>query len=59
MTVHVSPHEEGWQVKTAKAKKAYRVTKTQKEAIKIGKTVAKNQKTSTTIHGRKGRFRAE
>lgn len=59
MAIHIAPHEEGWQVKTAKAKKAYRVTKTQKEAIQIGKTVAKNQKTTTTIQGRKGKFRAE
>ena len=59
MAVHVAPHEEGWQVKSAKAKKAYRVTKTQEEAIKIAKKVAKNKDTSTTIQGRHGKFRAE
>lgn len=59
MAVHVTPHEDGWQVKSAKSKKAYRVTKTQKEAIEIAKTVAKNKKTSTVIQGRKGKFRAE
>lgn len=57
MSVHVSPHKEGWQVKTAGAKKAYKVKDTQKEAIEVAKTVAKNQKTSTKIHNRKGQFR--
>lgn len=57
--VHVTPHEEGWQVKSAKAKKAYKVTRTQKEAIVVAKKVAKNKDTSVTVHGRGGKFRAE
>lgn len=59
MAVHITPHEKGWQVKSEKAKKAYKVTKTQEEAIKVGKTVAKNQKTKIAIHGRGGKFRSE
>ena len=57
MAVHITPHKEGWQVKSSKAKKAYRVVDTQKEAIGIGKTVAKNQKSDVKIHNRKGKFR--
>ena len=57
MAVHVTPHKEGWQVKSTGAKKAYKVKSTQKEAIKTAKTVAKNQKTNTKIHNRKGQFR--
>jgi len=58
MAVHVTPHENGWQVITGNAKKAYRVVPTQAEAIEIAKSVAKNQQTDTKIHGRNGRIRA-
>lgn len=58
MAVHVTPHKEGWQVKTGGKTKAYRVVDTQSEAVDIAKTVAKNQKTDTKIHGRNGRIRA-
>ena len=57
MSIHITPHDEGWQVKSSGAKKAYKVKRTQKEAIEVGKTVAKNQKTDTKIHNRKGQFR--
>ncbi len=57
MAIHVTPHKEGWQVKTGGAKKAYRVTDTQQEAIEIATTVAKNQNSDTKIHGRNGRIR--
>ena len=43
MSIHITPHDEGWQVKSSGAKKAYKVKRTQKEAIEVGKTVAKNQ----------------
>ena len=56
MAVHVTPHNNGWQVKSGGASKAYRVVSTQKEAIGIAKTVAKNQCTDTKIHGRDGRI---
>lgn len=58
MAVHVTPHKNGWQVKSGGSDKAYRVVSTQKEAMEIAKTVAKNQKTDTKIHGRNGRIRA-
>lgn len=57
MTVHITPHKEGWQVKTGGKKKAYRVVDTQKKAIDIGRTVAKNNKSDTKIHNKKGRIR--
>lgn len=57
MAVHVTPHKNGWQVKSAGKTKAYRVVKTQEEAINIAKSVAKNQEKDTRIHGRKGKIR--
>jgi len=58
MAVHVTPHQNGWQVKSGGKTKAYRVVPTQKQAINIAKSVAKNQKTDTKIHGENGRIRA-
>lgn len=58
MAVHVTPHKNGWQVKTGGTTKAHRVVDTQKKAIDIAKTIAKNQQTDTKIHGRDGRIRA-
>ena len=58
MAVHVTPHKNGWQVKSGGAKRAHRVVSTQGQAIEIAKTVAKNQQTDTKIHGRNGRIRA-
>jgi len=57
MAVHVTPHRTGWQVKSSGASKAHRVVSTQKQAIEIATTVAKNQQTDTKIHGRDGRIR--
>ena len=58
MAVHVTPHKNGWQVKTGGVTKAHRVVDTQEKAIDIAKIVAKNQQTDTKIHGRDGRIRA-
>lgn len=58
MAVHVTPHKNGWQVKTGGSTKAHRVVSTQKQAIDVAKIVAKNQQTDTKIHGRDGRIRA-
>ena len=58
MAVHVTPHKNGWQVKTGGTTKAHRVVDTQKKAMDIAKTVAKNQQIDTKIHGRDGRIRA-
>lgn len=57
MSVHITPHEKGWQVITGGKSKAYRVVRTQVEAIEIGRVVAKNQKTDIKIHRRNGQVR--
>ncbi len=54
---HVVPHKGGWAVKGEGNTKATKVVKTQKEAIEIGKTIAKNQKAENIIHGKNGRIR--
>mgnify|MGYP003301440863 CR=1 FL=1 len=41
MSIHITPHKNGWQVKTGGKEKAYRVVETQEEAIVIAKKVAK------------------
>ncbi|TBX68728.1 DUF2188 domain-containing protein [Flavobacterium silvisoli] len=53
----VVKHPNGWAVKGAGNEKATRVTSTQKEAINVGKTIAKNQGTELTIQGMDGKFR--
>lgn len=58
MSIHITPHKNGWQVKTGGADKAYRVVSTQKEAIGIAKQVAKNQNTNYIVHGKNGRIRS-
>ena len=55
--VHVVPNGDKWAVKSDGAKKAYKITDTQKEAIEIGKSVAKNRESELLIHGAKGRIR--
>ncbi len=55
--VHVTPKGEEWAVKTANSGKAYRVVDTQKEAINIGREVAKNNSSELLIHGKNGRIR--
>ena len=55
---HDVPHPNGWAVKGANNSKATRVTKTQKEAIKISENIARNQKSDTKIHGQNGKIRA-
>lgn len=58
MAVHVTPHKNGWQIKTGGTTKGHRIVDTQKKAIDIAKIVARNQQTDTKIHGRDGRIRA-
>lgn len=57
--VHVvkSKDGDGWSVKTENSQKSYRNVDTQKEAIKIGKTVAKNNSSELLIHGNDGKIR--
>ena len=57
---HVTHRPDGhWQVKGAGNKKATIITTTQKEAIKIATSIAKNQKSELVIHGVNGRIRAK
>ena len=53
----VVKHPDGWAVKGAGNEKATKVTSTQKEAIAVGKVIAKNHGSELTIQGRDGRFR--
>ena len=57
MSIHVTPRKDGWQVKRKGTTKAHRVVETQKEAIEIARTVAKNQDSDIKIHGKNGRIR--
>lgn len=55
---HVVKHPNGWAVKSAGSSRATKVTKTQKEAIEIAESIARNQQSDTKIHGRDGKIRA-
>lgn len=55
---HVTPHQSGgWQVKGAGNSKATVVTRTQSEAIQIGKAIAKAQGSELLIHNKQGQIR--
>jgi uncharacterized protein YdaT len=54
---HVVKRDNGWAVKGAGNEKATKVVPTQKEAIEIGKQIAKNQQSELVIHSRDGKFR--
>jgi len=56
--VFVSPHPEGgWQVKKAGATKAYRRFRTQKDAVKLGRAMAKKASSELVIQNTKGQIR--
>lgn len=54
---HVTPKGNQWQVKGAGNSKATRIVPTQKEAISIARSIAKNQHSELVIHGKNGRIR--
>lgn len=55
---HVTPHRNGgWQVKGEGNSKTTKITKTQSEAIRIPKGIAKNNKSELLIHNTGGRIR--
>ena len=57
---HVTKHPSGgWQVKGAGNTKATVRTATQKDAVKIARGIAINQKSELSIHGTDGRIRAK
>lgn len=55
--VHVVPKNKQWAVKTEKSSMAVKLTKTQKEAIEIGKDLAKKNESELLIHGKDGKIR--
>lgn len=55
---HVTPHPNGgWQVKGANNSRATVRTGTQKQAINIAKTIAKNNHSEVVIHNKQGVIR--
>jgi len=54
---HVVPRNGGWAVRKAGSERVTRHFKTQKEAIKEARKIAKNQSTELYIHGRNGKIR--
>lgn len=55
--VFISPNGDRWSVQTVGSEKPYRVAETQKEAIRIGRDLAINNKSELIIQGRDGRIR--
>lgn len=56
--IHVTNHTQGgYQVKSTGSSKAYRRTETQREAIEIGRELARNQHSELVIYGRDGKIR--
>ncbi len=54
---HVTPHNNGWQVKGAGNQKATNVYETQTKAIERAREIAINQKAEVVIHGKNGQIR--
>ena len=55
---HITPHKGGgWQVKGAGNHKATLVTRTQSEAIQLGKSIAKAQGSELFVHNKQGQIR--
>jgi uncharacterized protein YdaT len=55
--VHVVPRQDKWAVETDNAERAVKITKTQQEAIEIGKQIAQNNNSELLIHGKDGKIR--
>lgn len=54
---HIIPHSSGgWQVKGAGNEKATKITDTQKEAIEVAKSIAKNNSSEVVIHRPNGQI---
>lgn len=54
---HVIPTKEGWALRATGSGKVTKRFETQKEAIRFGRRVARNQKSELVIHGADGRIR--
>jgi hypothetical protein len=55
--VHVTPREDGWAVKREGAQRATTVVRTQAEAARIARDIARNEQGETLIHGRNNLIR--
>lgn len=55
--VHVTPHEDGWQVRREGADRASSVHGTQAEAESAGRSTARREGTEFLLHGRDGQIR--
>jgi len=55
---HVVPNgNNGWKILGEGNERATKITKTQQEAIKIARQIAKNQKSELIIHDKNGKIR--
>jgi len=57
--IWVVKHPEGWAVKSEGNKRATNVTKTQREAIEIGREFAKKHASELIIQSREGKIRSK
>lgn len=55
--IHIIPHNGDWAIKKEGNERATKVLSTQKEAIEIGKNIAKDNASELLIHGQNGRIR--
>ncbi len=56
-SIHITPHEDGWQIKKAGNSKASKVCSTQKECIELGTQQAKRNGAELYIHNKQGKIR--
>ncbi len=54
---HVVPNGNKWSVRRTGAARASGIYETQREAIAVARTIARNQGTELYVHGRDGRIR--
>ncbi len=54
---HVVPIGDKWGIKGEGNSRYTKITDTQREAINVARTIARNQQSELVIHGRNGRIR--
>lgn len=56
--IHVTQRSDGdWQLKPEGNQRAIKITDTQKEAINVGRDLAREKQTELVIHGKDGKIR--
>jgi hypothetical protein len=55
--IHVVPRKDGWIIRKEGASRATSVHETQRDAVEVGREIARNQSSELVIHGRDGRIR--